>query len=87
MAGRNNYDTFLKENSWRNTTTGTERFEHHADRIERAIGGGKWNSAGPVDDQQRLPRSAPLDLGINWIDTAAAYGLGHSEPIAVPFRA
>jgi len=22
-----------------------------------------------------------MDLGINWIDTAAAYGLGHSEEV------
>ncbi|MBN1203943.1 MAG: aldo/keto reductase [Myxococcaceae bacterium] len=48
-----------------------------------AIGGGGWAFAwGPQDDQQsiRAIRRA-LDLGINWIDTAAVYGLGHSEEI------
>jgi aryl-alcohol dehydrogenase-like predicted oxidoreductase len=48
-----------------------------------AIGGGGWAYAwGPQDDQasiQAIHRA--LDLGINWIDTAAAYGLGHAEEI------
>ncbi len=48
-----------------------------------AIGGGKWEFGwGPQDDQQSIAAiRAGLDLGINWIDTAAAYGLGHSETI------
>ena len=48
-----------------------------------AIGGGKWEFGwGPQDDQQSIAAiRAALDLGINWIDTAAAYGLGHSETI------
>jgi aryl-alcohol dehydrogenase-like predicted oxidoreductase len=48
-----------------------------------AIGGGKWEFGwGPQDDQQSISAiRAGLDLGINWIDTAAAYGLGHSETI------
>src|SRR5882672_5191953 len=48
-----------------------------------AIGGGKWEFGwGPQDDQQSIAAiRAGLDLGINWIDTAAAYGLGHSEMI------
>ncbi|WP_224242564.1 aldo/keto reductase [Hyalangium gracile] len=48
-----------------------------------AIGGGGWAFAwGPQDDHQsiRSIRRA-LDLGINWIDTAAVYGLGHSEEV------
>jgi aryl-alcohol dehydrogenase-like predicted oxidoreductase len=48
-----------------------------------AIGGGGWSFAwGSQDDQSsiRAIRRA-LDLGINWIDTAAVYGLGHSEEI------
>lgn len=47
-----------------------------------AIGGAwKWGW-GPSDDDEsvRTIRRA-LDLGINWIDTAAVYGLGHSEEI------
>ena len=46
-----------------------------------AIGGGKWEFAwGPQDDQESIAAiRAGLDRGINWIDTAAVYGLGHSE--------
>jgi aryl-alcohol dehydrogenase-like predicted oxidoreductase len=48
-----------------------------------AIGGGKWEFAwGPQDDRQSIAAiQAGLDLGINWIDTAAVYGLGHSEAV------
>ena len=48
-----------------------------------AIGGGKWEFGwGPQDDQESIAAiHAGLDLGMNWIDTAAAYGLGHSESI------
>jgi len=48
-----------------------------------AIGGGQWEFAwGPQDDQESIAAiRAGLDRGINWIDTAAAYGLGHSETI------
>ncbi len=47
-----------------------------------AIGGDWAYGWGPQDDADsiRTIRQA-LDLGINWIDTAAAYGLGHSERI------
>jgi aryl-alcohol dehydrogenase-like predicted oxidoreductase len=46
-----------------------------------AIGGGKWEFGwGAQDDKQSIAAiHAGLDRGINWIDTAAAYGLGHSE--------
>jgi len=46
-----------------------------------AIGGGGWNgSMGPQDDADSIPAiHAALDYGLNWIDTAALYGLGHSE--------
>jgi len=46
-----------------------------------AIGGGGWaGSMGPQNDADSVPAiHAALDLGINWIDTAALYGLGHSE--------
>jgi aryl-alcohol dehydrogenase-like predicted oxidoreductase len=46
-----------------------------------AIGGGGWiGSMGPQNDSDSVPAMhAALDHGINWIDTAALYGLGHSE--------
>ena len=48
-----------------------------------AIGGGNWEFAwGPQDDQESVAAiHCALDEGINWIDTAAIYGLGHSEEI------
>jgi aryl-alcohol dehydrogenase-like predicted oxidoreductase len=48
-----------------------------------AIGGGGWAFAwGLQDDAESVAaiREA-LDLGVNWIDTAAVYGLGHSEEV------
>ena len=47
------------------------------------MGGGGWRFAwGPQDDQQSIAAiHKALDAGINWIDTAAVYGLGHSEEI------
>jgi aryl-alcohol dehydrogenase-like predicted oxidoreductase len=48
-----------------------------------AIGGGKWEFAwGPQNDDESIAAiHAGLDRGINWIDTAAVYGLGHSETV------
>jgi aryl-alcohol dehydrogenase-like predicted oxidoreductase len=48
-----------------------------------AIGGGNWAySWGPQDDNASLAAiHKAIDLGMNWIDTAAIYGLGHSEEI------
>jgi len=48
-----------------------------------AIGGGNWEFAwGAQDDSESVKTiERALDLGINWIDTAAIYGLGHSEEI------
>ena len=48
-----------------------------------AIGGGGWKFGwGPQDDQASVGAiRAALEAGINWIDTAAVYGLGHSEEI------
>ncbi len=48
-----------------------------------AIGGGDWQFAwGPQDDKESIEAiHRALDLGVNWIDTAAVYGLGHSEEI------
>ncbi|NYF80536.1 aldo/keto reductase [Granulicella arctica] len=48
-----------------------------------AIGGGDWAFAwGPQDDKDSLEAiHRALELGVNWIDTAAVYGLGHSEEV------
>jgi aryl-alcohol dehydrogenase-like predicted oxidoreductase len=48
-----------------------------------AMGGGGWAFAwGPQDDAQSIASiHAALDRGVNWIDTAAIYGLGHSEEV------
>jgi len=44
-----------------------------------AMGGNNW---GPQDDIESIKAiKRGLDLGINWIDTAAIYGLGHSEEV------
>lgn len=53
------------------------------------IGFGAWAIGGPwefgwgtVDDKESIKAiHRGLDLGINWIDTAAVYGLGHSEEV------
>jgi aryl-alcohol dehydrogenase-like predicted oxidoreductase len=48
-----------------------------------AIGGGGWRFGwGPQDDGEALAAiHRALELGINWIDTAPVYGLGHSERV------
>jgi aryl-alcohol dehydrogenase-like predicted oxidoreductase len=48
-----------------------------------AIGGGGWQWGwGPQDDADSIAAlQRGLDMGANWIDTAAAYGLGHAEEI------
>lgn len=48
-----------------------------------AIGGGGWAAAwGPQDDDEAVGAiRRALELGINWVDTAAVYGLGHSEEL------
>lgn len=48
-----------------------------------AIGGGGWQGGwGPQDDDESVQaiRHA-ISRGVNWIDTAAAYGLGHAEEV------
>ncbi len=52
-----------------------------------AIGGGGWSYGwGPQDDKasEDTMRRA-IEMGINWIDTAAVYGLGHSEQVVGRF--
>ncbi len=48
-----------------------------------AIGGGGWSFGWrPQDDDESIATMRhAIELGINWIDTAAVYGLGHSEEL------
>jgi len=48
-----------------------------------AIGGGGWAFAwGAQDDADSIAAiQEAVDLGVNWIDTAPVYGLGHSEEV------
>lgn len=48
-----------------------------------AIGGENWSHGwGPQDNNKAVEAiERALELGINWIDTAAVYGLGHSEKL------
>jgi aryl-alcohol dehydrogenase-like predicted oxidoreductase len=48
-----------------------------------AIGGGGWEFGwGPQEDDESIAAiHRALELGVNWIDTAAAYGFGHSEGV------
>src|SRR5256884_1774901 len=53
------------------------------------VGFGAWAAGGPWrvgwgpqnDDDSIAAIRRSLDLGMNWIDTAAIYGLGHSEEV------
>jgi aryl-alcohol dehydrogenase-like predicted oxidoreductase len=48
-----------------------------------AIGGGDWQFGwGDQDDAESIRAiHRALELGVNWIDTAAVYGLGRSEEV------
>jgi aryl-alcohol dehydrogenase-like predicted oxidoreductase len=48
-----------------------------------AMGGGGWAFSWSHQDDAASIRAihAALDAGMNWIDTAAVYGLGHSEEV------
>ncbi len=60
-----------------------------SDLFITAIGFGSWAVGGPWehgwshqnDDDSIAAIHRALELGINWIDTAAVYGLGHSEEV------
>ncbi len=55
--------------------------------------GGPWKFGwGPVDDDESVAAIRyAVEQGVNWVDTAAVYGLGHSEEVVgravAPFRA
>jgi aryl-alcohol dehydrogenase-like predicted oxidoreductase len=61
----------------------------HSDMEITPVGFGSWAAGGPwkfgwgeQDDASSIAAiHKALELGINWIDTAPAYGLGHSEEI------
>ena len=61
----------------------------HSDLDITPIGFGSWAVGGPwqfgwgeQDDGASIAAiHRALELGVNWIDTAAVYGLGHSEEI------
>jgi aryl-alcohol dehydrogenase-like predicted oxidoreductase len=45
-------------------------------------GGGWWGGYGPQDDGESIAAiHRALELGVNWIDTAPIYGVGHSEEV------
>lgn len=48
-----------------------------------AIGGSGWAAAwGPQDDEEAIGAiRRAVEMGMNWVDTAAVYGLGHSEEL------
>jgi aryl-alcohol dehydrogenase-like predicted oxidoreductase len=48
-----------------------------------ATGGGGWSFGwGPQDDNESIDAiTHAVERGVNWIDTAAIYGLGHSEEV------
>ncbi len=52
-----------------------------------AAGGGGWSFGwGPQDDEASIAAMRrAIDGGVNWIDTAAVYGLGHSEEVVGEF--
>lgn len=53
-----------------------------------AMGGANWQRGwGPQDDRDSVAAICrALELGANWIDTAAVYGLGHAETIVARAR-
>jgi aryl-alcohol dehydrogenase-like predicted oxidoreductase len=74
-----------------NTTTTHLRTKQlgNSDLFITSVGFGSWAVGGPwehgwskQDDGDSIPAiHRALELGINWIDTAAIYGLGHSEEV------
>jgi aryl-alcohol dehydrogenase-like predicted oxidoreductase len=78
-----------REASAQDTTMQTKKLGNSDLQITRigfgawAAGGGDWEfSWGPQDDADSIAAiHRALENGVNWIDTAAIYGLGHSEEV------
>src|SRR5947209_12902565 len=72
-----------------NAMTETRRLGSNGPEIT-TVGFGAWAAGGPwkvgwgpqSDDDSIAAIQRSIDLGMNWIDTAAIYGLGHSEEVA-----
>src|SRR5246127_4498860 len=79
MRGTTMYQTTLKTTELGRTGLEITRVGFGA----WAIGGGDWEFGwGPQEDDNSIAAiHHPLALGINWIDTAAAYGFGRSEEL------
>jgi aryl-alcohol dehydrogenase-like predicted oxidoreductase len=66
----------------------TRALGHHGPEIT-TVGFGAWAIGGPwlfgwssvSDDESSAAIRCAIELGVNWIDTAAVYGLGHSEEV------
>jgi aryl-alcohol dehydrogenase-like predicted oxidoreductase len=52
-----------------------------SDLLITPVGFGAWAIGGQDDRDSIAALREALDAGINWIDTAAVYGLGHSEEV------
>ena len=65
------------------TQAGQQGARDHPGRLRRVGGGAATgrSAGGPRTTRTRSRRSSGLDAGVNWIDTAAVYGLGHSEEV------
>ncbi|MFI5387249.1 MAG: aldo/keto reductase [Fimbriimonadales bacterium] len=78
QEGRHRVDDLITRSLWRQgpeiTTVGLGAW---------AMGGGGWSYGwGPQDDATSIRAiHHAVELGVNWIDTAAIYGLGHSEEV------
>src|SRR5437764_11934798 len=78
-----------KEKNMKTTQLTTKQLGHTGLEITRvgfgawAIGGDGWEFGwGPQEDDQSIAAiHRALELGVNWIDTAAAYGFGRSEEV------
>src|SRR5206468_10798229 len=79
MRGATMYQTTLKTSELGGTGLEITRVGFGA----WAIGGGDWEFGwGPQEDDLSIAAiQRALELGVNWIDTAAAYGFGRSEEV------
>src|SRR5215468_5641942 len=62
----------------RNANVQTKKLGNSDLQITR-VGFGSWGAQEDADSIAAIHRA--LELGVNWIDTAAVYGIGHSEQV------